>query len=63
MRALDPANPPLALMIEGRDDVKNGLTINEDNAIYEKYPYQIRAHAFDGMIAQAQKQLDTQQSQ
>ncbi|MDP4200111.1 MAG: hypothetical protein Q8922_06160 [Bacteroidota bacterium] len=63
MMALDPTNPPLALMIEGRDDIKNGLTINEDNAVYEKYPYQIGANAFDDMIVQAQKHLGRQQSQ
>lgn len=32
----------LALLREGKKDFKEGNTINEDNAIYEPYPYQIR---------------------
>lgn len=31
----------LTLMIEAENDFKKGYTINEDNAIYETYPYQI----------------------
>lgn len=29
------------LLAEGKKDAENGYTINEDNAIYEKYPYQV----------------------
>ncbi|MEN5197548.1 tetratricopeptide repeat protein [Sphingobacterium faecium] len=34
------------LLEEATQDRKNGYTINEDNAIYERYPYQIR---YDGV--------------
>lgn len=34
------------LIEEATEDRKNGYTINEDNAIYERYPYQIR---YDGV--------------
>jgi len=29
---------------EALDDIKKGYTINEDNAIYEEYPYQIKKY-------------------
>jgi tetratricopeptide (TPR) repeat protein len=32
------------LLIESRKDLEEGFTINEDNAIYEKYPYQIQSY-------------------
>ena len=28
-------------MIEASQDIEKGYTINEDNAIYETYPYQV----------------------
>ena len=31
----------MALLDEGKNDAEKGYTINEDNAIYEKYPYQV----------------------
>ena len=34
-------------LAECEKDYKNGLTINEDNAIYEKYPYQIKQWNID----------------
>ena len=30
------------LLNESKEDFKNGYTINEDNVIYERYPYQIK---------------------
>ena len=27
---------------KAKENAKNGFTINEDNVIYEKYPYQVR---------------------
>ena len=33
----------LPTMIEARDDFREGYTVNEDNAIYERYPYQLQA--------------------
>lgn len=32
------------LMLEAREDLKQGYSINEDNSWYEKYPYQINEH-------------------
>ena len=32
--------------IEAKEDILNGNTINEDNVIYEQYPYQLRAGWF-----------------
>ena len=29
------------LLDEGKSDAEKGYTINEDNTIYEKYPYQV----------------------
>jgi tetratricopeptide (TPR) repeat protein len=31
----------MSLLDEGKSDAEKGYTINEDNAIYEKYPYQV----------------------
>jgi hypothetical protein len=31
----------MTLLEEGKMDAEKGYTINEDNAIYEKYPYQV----------------------
>ncbi|MEN5436586.1 tetratricopeptide repeat protein [Sphingobacterium faecium] len=43
---LDKTEAASKLIEEATIDRKNGYTINEDNAIYERYPYQIR---FDGV--------------
>lgn len=32
----------MKLMEEAEEDYKNGYKLNEDNAIYETYPYQVR---------------------
>ncbi len=40
----------LALMIEASNDLEKGYTINEDNAIYETYPYQINEFYLKGYI-------------
>jgi len=34
-------NQGVELMREAKKDFENGYTINEDNAIYELYPYQV----------------------
>lgn len=31
-----------ALFLSAKEDAKQGYTINEDNTVYEKYPYQVR---------------------
>jgi tetratricopeptide (TPR) repeat protein len=51
------------ILLEARDDAREGLTINEDNAIYERYPYQIRPQWPDLYIANAQTTIDTHRSQ
>ncbi len=33
-----------SLVIEAKENKNLGNTINEDNAVYEMYPYQIRVH-------------------
>jgi tetratricopeptide (TPR) repeat protein len=38
-----------ALISRARDDFMNGFTINEDNAVYERYPYQVEKKWFDGV--------------
>lgn len=38
-----------AMRSESKDDFKNGFTINEDNADYERYPYQVEKKWFDGV--------------
>lgn len=34
---------------QARDDFMDGYTINEDNAVYERYPYQVEKKWFDGV--------------
>jgi tetratricopeptide (TPR) repeat protein len=46
----------LPLLLEAQRDLKDGLTINEDNAIYEQYPYQIRRANVDGWVASLEKE-------
>ena len=31
----------MTLLDEGKSDAEKGYTINEDNTVYEKYPYQV----------------------
>ena len=31
-----------SVLMEAQQDAKNGFTINEDNVVYETYPYQIK---------------------
>jgi tetratricopeptide (TPR) repeat protein len=38
LEKMDEAN---ILLEEGKKDIESGFTINEDNTIYEKYPYQV----------------------
>jgi tetratricopeptide (TPR) repeat protein len=38
LEKMDEAN---ILLEEGKKDAESGYSINEDNAIYEKYPYQV----------------------
>ncbi len=38
---LEKKEEGLKLIEEGKKDAEKGYTINEDNAIYEKYPYQV----------------------
>jgi tetratricopeptide (TPR) repeat protein len=48
----------LALMTEANENFKQGYTINEDNVIHEKYPYQVyKATSYEDNIKQLQLQL------
>ena len=38
---IDKQNDASILIEEGKKDAEKGYSINEDNAIYEKYPYQV----------------------
>ncbi len=38
-----------AIWKDAAHDYRAGYTINEDNAVYEAYPYQVRKHAYDGV--------------
>ena len=38
---INKENEAMILLDEGNSDAEKGYTINEDNAIYEKYPYQV----------------------
>ncbi len=38
-----------ALKSRARDDFMDGYTINEDNVVYERYPYQVEKKWFDGV--------------
>jgi tetratricopeptide (TPR) repeat protein len=42
LRKLKKDKESYALIKEALKDLKNGYTINEDNALYEDYPYQVR---------------------
>ncbi|HEY3875446.1 MAG TPA: hypothetical protein VGM92_08200 [Candidatus Kapabacteria bacterium] len=46
----------LPLLYSAREDLKNGYTINEDNAVYEQYPYQIRLSRVNGWIEAEEEQ-------
>jgi tetratricopeptide (TPR) repeat protein len=39
---LNKQDEALPILIEAKQDVNDGYTINEDSAIYEEYPYQIK---------------------
>jgi len=41
LKKLNKNEEALALMTIANDDFKKGYTINEDNAVYETYPYQV----------------------
>ncbi len=45
---LGKADEALKVFIEAKEDILKGNTINEDNVIYERYPYQVRKEWFGG---------------
>lgn len=45
----------LPLLREAQADLHDGFTINEDNAVYEQYPYQIRNAQLDHWIASLER--------
>ncbi len=58
LSALHQEDSVLPMLYEARDDLRNGFTINEDNAIYEQYPYQIRLSRSNGWIAAREELRD-----
>jgi len=38
------------LLLKARENLQKGYTINEDNAIYEAYPYQINKSMLEAYI-------------
>jgi tetratricopeptide (TPR) repeat protein len=49
LRATGQKGEADAMTSRARDDFMNGFTINEDNSIYERYPYQVEKMWFDGV--------------
>lgn len=44
---LNQSNSAEQLLTESESDFKKGFTINEDNSVYEKYPYQLKQFYID----------------
>jgi len=53
---LNDKKASLDMLLAARVNLKNGFTINEDNAIYESYPYQINKFYLDGYIEYLQQE-------
>jgi len=45
----DKKDEAMAVWKDAAADFRKGYTINEDNVVYESYPYQVGAHAYDGV--------------
>jgi tetratricopeptide (TPR) repeat protein len=50
----------LDLMTQAGRDIEDGFTINEDNAAYERYPYQIKREWVKGAIASLEEENSKQ---
>jgi tetratricopeptide (TPR) repeat protein len=50
LNSLNKYNDALDLLNESLNDFKKGYTINEDNALYEDYPYQIKTRQIESFI-------------
>lgn len=48
--ALKQTKEAINLLYDSLKDLKNGYTINEDNAVYEDYPYQLRIRNIEMFI-------------
>jgi tetratricopeptide (TPR) repeat protein len=46
----------LPLLLDAQKDLRDGYTINEDNVIYEQYPYQLRPSRLETWIASLQEE-------
>jgi tetratricopeptide (TPR) repeat protein len=49
LEAMGQHEASLTMQSAARDDFMDGYTINEDNAVYERYPYQVEKKWFDGV--------------
>ncbi len=49
LEAIGQHDASLSMRSESKDDFMDGYTINEDNAVYERYPYQVEKKWFDGV--------------
>ncbi len=49
LNATGQRTPADILRSQAKDDFMDGYTINEDNAVYERYPYQVEKKWFDGV--------------
>jgi tetratricopeptide (TPR) repeat protein len=46
----------LICMTQAEQDIEDGFTVNEDNAAYERYPYQIKKEWVKGSVAALQEE-------
>ena len=51
----------LAVLREAKSDLDQGYTINEDNAIYEKYPYQVSKHQITSQLEWLDEEMKKKQ--
>ena len=61
--SLDKLGQPaiaLNLMTQTARDLEDGFTINDDNAAYERYPYQIKREWMKGAIASLREEINAQ---
>jgi tetratricopeptide (TPR) repeat protein len=50
LTALGQYAEALRYAMEAQNDFREGYTMNEDNALYERYPYQIRKYYLEGTV-------------
>lgn len=50
----------LRYAMEAQTDFREGYTINEDNSLYERYPYQVRKYYLDGLVKYLKEEVARQ---